>query len=127
MPLRGRGAWKNMEIFLGPPPHTHTHTHIHRLSLQSGHCKQDILHHVSVISTKCHYFCKQRAVVLVAKLHKTLVWLQNLQFVSKLFYQNGTIFICMNKGIVERVPNLFIMTHKTKSYHCTLIYQQNCT
>jgi len=61
-----------------------------------------------------------RAVSLVAKLHKTLLWLQKLQFVTKIFYQNGTFFICMNKGTEERVPNLFCLTHKNKSYHLAL-------
>jgi hypothetical protein len=41
-----RGAWKNGDIFLG--------LHTHRLSLQSGHCIEDILHQMSVMSTKWH-------------------------------------------------------------------------
>jgi hypothetical protein len=45
-----------------------------------------------------------KAVSLVEKLHTKLQWLQNLQFVKEVFYQNGTIFICMNKGPEERVP-----------------------
>jgi Fe2+ or Zn2+ uptake regulation protein len=47
------------------------------------------------------------AVSLVAKLHKTLQWLQNLQFVTEMFYQNGTSFISMNMGPEERAPILF--------------------
>ena len=47
-----------------------------------------------------------KAVSLVEKIHKTPQWLQNLQFVTEMFYQNGKMFICLNKGTEEREPIL---------------------
>jgi len=112
VPLLGRGAWKNKEIFLG--------FHTHRLSLQSGHCKQDILHHMSIISTSRSVIAVNTRYIRAVSLVEKLQWLQNLQFVTEICYQNGTIFICMNKGTEARVPNLFYLIHKTKSYPLAL-------
>jgi hypothetical protein len=68
-----------------------------------------------------------KAVSLVDKLHKTLQWLQNLQFVTEIFCQNGTSFICMNKGPEERVPILFCIKFGTATdltYRSGLVIQQ---